>query len=260
MFEVSSPNENHVRRISMRSICILLAALSAALLSAQAPPSFEVATVRPTAGAIPGVPAFLGQQKTTPDTLTARNTGLLELIQRAYAITTQEITGVPDWVRDARYDLIGKSAQPASDAELWSMVQPLLEDRFKFKYHHEPREVSGLAIVVGKNGPKLTASEGGSNAIAFSNGVLTGSNVPILRLAQILSSVLRVPVKDATGLEGTYNFSIKPAKYASDAKGVQGLQSMLITAIQEELGLKLESRKFEVQVMVIDHIEQPGEN
>jgi uncharacterized protein (TIGR03435 family) len=69
---------------------------------------------------------------------------------------------------------------------------------------------------------------------------------------------MRRPVMDATNLEGTYNFTVNPKAYAGE--GALDLQGMIITAIQEELGLKLESRKFELQVMVIDHIEPPSEN
>ena len=242
----------------MRFLLVFIIAFSAAAVMAQTAPSFEVSTVRPTAGPIPGVPPIFGQQRTTADTLNARHTPLVEIIRRAFGVVEQELVGAPDWVREQRFDIVGKSAVPATDAELWSMVRPLLEQRFKLKYHREPREVSGLALVVGKNGPKLTRSEGGSNNISAAGGVISGRNVPISRLAQILSSVMRRPVTDATGLEGTYDFSVNPKSYAG--QGALDLPGMIIIAIQEELGLKLESKKFELQVMVIDHIEPPDEN
>lgn len=242
----------------MRSRLACFLALSAAGLLAQSQPAFEVASVRPSAGPIPGVPPMFGQQRTTADTLTARHTQLVEIMRRAYGVVDEQLAGAPAWIREQRFDIVGKSAAPASDAELWSMVRPLLEDRFKFKYHREPREVSGLALVVGKNGPKLTRSQGGSDQISAAGGVFKGQNVPISRLAGILSSVLRRPVIDATGLDGTYDFSVDPRPYAG--QGPPDLPGMVITAIQEELGLKLESRKFELQVMVVDHIEQPDKN
>src|SRR5215813_478597 len=242
----------------MCSRVVLLFALSATVLLAQAPPAFEVSTVRPSAGPIPGVPPIFGQQRTTADTLNARHTVLIEIIRRAFGVVEQELAGGPDWILEKRFDIVGKSAAPATDAELWAMVRPMLEERFKLKYHREPREVSGLALVVGKNGPKLTRSEGGSNNISAAGGVLTGHNVPMASLAGLLSSVMRQPVTDATGLEGTYNFSVDPKPYAG--QGPFDLPTMTITAIQEELGLRLESRKLELQVMVIDHIEAPDEN
>lgn len=242
----------------MRFYLIILFALSAPALAQTPQPTFEVATVRPTAGPIPGVPAMFGQQQTTAATLTARHTMLVEIIRRAFGVLEQELVGGPAWIREQRFDIVGKSAGPATDAELWAMVQPLLEERFKFKYHREPREVSGLALVIGKDGPKLKRSEGGSNNISAAGGVLAGRNVTMSRLAGLLSSVMRRPVLDATGLEGTYDFSVDLRAYAR--QGPLDLPSMVITAIQEEMGLRLESRKFELQVMVVDHIEPPGEN
>jgi len=247
------------RRVPMRSL-VLLFALAAAALVAQTQAAFEVATIRPSSGPIPGVPAMFGQQGTTADTLTARHTPLIEIIRRAFGVVQQELVGGPDWIREQRFDIVGKSAAKATDAQLWSMVRTLLEERFKLKYHREPREVSGLAMVVGKNGPKLTRSEGGSDSFSAGPGGLAGHNVPMSRLAQLLSSVMGRPVMDATGVDGTYDFLLDPRPYAVQGQGPLGLQSMFMTAIQEELGLKLESRKFEIQVMVIDHIEQPDEN
>jgi uncharacterized protein (TIGR03435 family) len=243
----------------MRSRLVLLFfVVSHTALLAQTPAAFEVSTVRPSAGPIPGVPPMFGQQRTKADTLTARHTPLIEIIRRAFGLVEQELLGGPDWIREQRFDIVGKSAAPATDAELWSMVRPLLKERFKLKYHREPREVSGLALVVGKNGPKLNRSQGGSNDISTAGGVITGHNVPMSRLAGLLSSVMRRPVTDATGLEGTFNFSVDPKPYAGP--GPLDLPSMVTTAIQEELGLRLESRKFQLQVMVIDHIEPPDEN
>ena len=242
----------------MRSSRVLMLAWLAAALTAQTPAAFDVASVRPSSGPIPGVPPMFGQQRTTMDTLTIRHTPLVEIIRRGFGVVEQELAGGPDWIREERYDIIAKSAAPATDAQLWTMVRPLLEERFKLRYHREPREVSGLALVVGKNGHKLTRSAGGSDEISAAGGILRGHNVTIARLSGLLSSVMRRPVLDATGLDGAYDFSVNPRLYA--APGPPDLQGTLITAIQEELGLKLESRKFGIQVMVIDHIEKPGEN
>lgn len=241
----------------MRSHLALLL-ISAATLTAQTPLSFEVATVRPTAGPIEGVPAFLGQQRSTADTLTIRNTALFEIIRRGFDVVAQELVG-PDWIREERFDIVGKSLEPTTDAELWRMIQPLLEERFKLKYHREPRQVSGLALVPARNGPKIKQSDGGSGEFSMANGIFRGTNVPISRLAQLTSSVMQQPVMDATGLEGRYDFMFEPRKYATPGTAFP-LQELLRTAIQEELGLHLESRKFEIQIIVIDHIERPGEN
>src|SRR6185295_2530466 len=112
---------------------------------------------------------------------------------------------------------------------------------------------SGLALVGTKRGPKLTPSEGGSSNFAMGGGNFKGHNVPLSRLAQLLSSVLKRPVMDATGMEGAYDFSIDIRSVLPAAGAGQGapldLPGMTILAVQEQLGLKLESRKFEIQVM-----------
>jgi uncharacterized protein (TIGR03435 family) len=241
-------------------LIVVLAIVFAAIhLAAQTPPAFEVATVRPSEGPIPGIPFNLGQQRTTADTLIARNSALREIIQRAYGIGPQQLEG-PTWLNEVKLDLVGKSARPATDAQLWEMVRPLLEERFHLKFHYETREVSGLAMVIGKKGHKLKVSEGGSNNLAMDAGVFRGSNVTLGRLAGLLSAVLRRPVRDETGLEGTYDFVINTRAYAGQG-GPQDLASLTITAFREDLGLQLESRKFDIQVMVIDHMERtPDEN
>ena len=91
-------------------------------------------------------------------------------------------------------------------------------------------------------------------------GVYTGSNLTLGHLAGLLSAVLCRPVRDERGLDGTYDFVINTRAYAGQG-GPQDLASLTITAFREDLGLQLESRKFDVQVMVIDHIERtPDEN
>ena len=74
---------------------------------------------------------------------TARHTRSSKSSGAPSASWNRKLVGGPDWIREQRFDIVGKSAAPATDAELWSMVRPLLEERFKFKYHREPREVSG---------------------------------------------------------------------------------------------------------------------
>src|SRR5690348_3874358 len=241
----------------MRAYPVLHVAMFSVVLRAQAPPAFGVATIRPSEGPIPGIPFNLGQQRTTADTLIARNTALREIIQRAYGIGPQQLEG-PAWLNEVKLDLVGKSARPATDAQLWAMVRPLLEERFHMKYRQETREVSGLAMVVGKKGHKLKVSEGGSNNLAMNAGVFTGSNVTLGRLAGLLSAVLRRPVRDETGLEGTYDFVINTKAYAGQG-GPQDLASLTITAFREDLGLQLESRKFDTQVMVIDQMERTAD-
>src|SRR5262249_11422892 len=108
----------------MCSRVVLLFALSATVLLAQAPPAFEVSTVRPSAGPIPGVPPIFGQQRTTADTLNARHTVLIEIIRRAFGVVEQELAGGPDWIREKRFDLVRKSSAPGNVADAWRLERP----------------------------------------------------------------------------------------------------------------------------------------
>jgi uncharacterized protein (TIGR03435 family) len=181
---------------------------------------------------------------------------------------------------------------PAERGEqLRLMVQSLLADRFKLKLRHESKEHPVYALVVAKNGPKLQEAKPGDtypNGMKGPDGVgragmmnmgpgqLTGQGLPMESLARLLSQQLGRTVLDQTGLKGNYDFTIqwtpdqsqpamlkgpeggKPATDNAPPPESSGLS--LFTAIQEQLGLKLESRKGPVEFLVIDHVEKPSEN
>jgi len=173
------------------------------------------------------------------------------------------------------------------------MVQGLLADRFKLKLRHESKESSVYALVIAKDGPKLQESKPGDT---YPNGIkgpdgrpagrpqmmhmgpgeLTGQGLPLESLARLLSQHLGREVLDQTGLKGNYDFTLKwtpeqspPAMAIGPEGGKPGTDNApppessgpsIFTAIQEQLGLKLESTKGPVEILVIDHIERPSEN
>ena len=156
------------------------------------------------------------------------------------------------------------------------MVQKLLADRFKLTFHHDKKELSVYAIVVGKTGPKLTKSEGDPNGLPSlffrGLGVLPARNATMADFAGVMqSAVLDRPVVDKTGLAGRFDFTLTwtPDEFQFESLGVKVPPSAdnaaalpdLFTAIQQQLGLKLEGRKGPVEVLVVDHIEKaPTEN
>jgi uncharacterized protein (TIGR03435 family) len=184
-----------------------------------------------------------------------------------------------------------KLAPAQRAAQLRLMVQSLLADRFKLKLRHESKELPVYALVVAKNGPKLHEAKPGDtypNGMKGPDGVghagmmrmgpgqLTGQGLPAESLARLLSQALGRTVMDQTGLKGSYDFTLQwtpePTQGAM-LKGPEGgkpvtdnappLESSgpsIFTAIQEQLGLKLESRKGPVDNLVIDHVEKPSEN
>jgi uncharacterized protein (TIGR03435 family) len=142
------------------------------------------------------------------------------------------------------------------------MLQALLADRFKLAAHAEKREMPMFALVIAKGGPRLITT----NAIgALSGGrgriSITGGDDALAVLAFELSWRLGRPVIDRTGLNGRYELTLNWTEddVPSPAANTSGAPS-LFTAIQEQLGLKLEATRGPVQVLVIDHAERPSEN
>jgi len=234
-----------------------------------APPAFEVAAVRPSD------PASQISIRRSGDRLNTTNTSLEMLITWAYDIRNDRLLGKPKWLDSARYDIAAKAGESLAPGLLQRMMQSLLAARFQLAIHRETRELPMYAMVVGKNGAKvhLTEAKGDAGQSPFSmtaRGHLTGSQVTAAMLANVLSNQLGRSVQDETGLKGVFDFELEwePDADAQSA-GVDDAPAFadartgpsIFTAIQEQLGLKLEPRKGPVEVIVIDHVESsPTEN
>jgi len=205
------------------------------------------------------------------------------LIASAYRIPPgplpleKAIVGGSQWLSSDRFDLEATATNPASttEQELLNMLQTLLAERFKLKLHHETRDVPGYELVVAKGKPKMEAANNSepSSLARFGGGPLTGKNATIALLVRVLSGAVNAPVVDKTGLTGGYNFALTWTP-ASDQRG--GLLSRvppevraqmpiaaadpngpsIFAAVQEQLGLKLESAKTPFEIVVIDHLEK----
>lgn len=172
--------------------------------------------------------------------------------------------GGPDWAMTGydRYTIEAKAEDPAktTKSQLLGMLQNLLVQRFELKYHLETVEKSGFALVAGKNGPKLKDAKGEEVVTSFGDVIKPRLGGPInldvqkysmQALADILSQLEQAPVVDKTGLAGEYDFKLSWDESAGPA---------LTTAVQEQLGLKLEPMKVPVSVFVIDSAEKPSAN
>jgi len=197
---------------------------------------------------------------------------LLLVMQFAWQITEPDrIAGLPDWAKStSRWNLDAKVA--AEDVSVYSalsrkekdwMLQPLLADQFHLRVHTEQRGVSVFNLTVAKGGPKLkqaTADETAkANLGVRQQGKIEGVGTTLTGLPWLLNSEVGRPVVDKTGLTGTYDFTLEfvPAsKTATDETGGPSI----FTAIEEQLGLKLEPAKEPMDVLVIDSIEQPTAN
>jgi uncharacterized protein (TIGR03435 family) len=176
----------------------------------------------------------------------------------------QLIEGAPDWVVGGsdRYTIEAKASDPAktTEAQLLEMLQTLLVERFKLKFHRETSERAGFALVAGKNGAKLKIAKGDELVTNFGAQLKPAPGQPIdftarkysmARLANLLSQIGPGPVVDRTGLTGEYDFTL-----AWDE--VNG--PTLSAAVQEQLGLRLEAQKVPISMFVIDSAEKPKDS
>jgi uncharacterized protein (TIGR03435 family) len=231
-------------------------------MAANASPSFEVATLKPSDPSGPAYKRFLisGGRR-----LSTTNTTLNDLIAWGYVLHAKQIIGGPAWAATDKYDLQAEQdGQGLPSTQQWKgMVQKLLADRFKLAFHPDKREIPVYVLTVAKTGPKLTKSKGDPNGLpgllVRPMGELDLSNGTITSLAELLQrSVLDRPVVDQTGLAGKYDITLKwtPA----DAQPGADAPPDLYTAIQEQLGLRLVAAQALDEVFVIDHVERPSEN
>ncbi len=242
-------------------------------------PVFEVASVRPNKfGSGSSDSGFQNGR------FTATNIQVKTLLQYdAYGIPGSQILRIPDWLTSERFDIeakvddstnnqMGKLSRDERNLLERQMIQQLLADRFKLRVHWETRELPVYALVVAKNGPRIQESNdsSGNTSISSGNGRYTAQGVTMVKLTQSLTQVLarelgRVVI-DKTGIEGRYDvaFTWAPEEGSTAASNTSNENSSpgpsIFTAPQEQLGLKLESQKADVETLVIDHVERPSEN
>jgi uncharacterized protein (TIGR03435 family) len=250
----------------LRAICLTagLALLSSYGLSAQEAAAFEVASIKSHDPAqTPNTPrnplaASREDINTDPGRLSMMNVTLNTATRWAYKLGVYEISG-PEWISTARFDIVAKTATPVPEEQLRVMLQALLKERFKLEAHRESRQLSGYALVVGKNGTKLMPVEGGGEGSMTGGAMMfEGHKMPLSRLCDIISSALRTPVRDMTRLEGFYDFKVDLRPYLTGLQPGEQLDlvSVATSALEAELGLRLESRKFATEVLVVDRAEK----
>ncbi|HXB72971.1 MAG TPA: TIGR03435 family protein [Candidatus Acidoferrales bacterium] len=236
------------------------------------PPAFEVASVRPNrVGNAEGEGKVRESVDSTPASLTMRNVSLNSCLKWAYGVKDYQISG-PRWLTSEKYDVVAKTGRPATNDQLRLMLQTLLAERFQTTLHRETKELPMYALVVGKNGPKLQETKGGPSSkdirgITIDNGGVVYKNTSMAELADALSATifgLNRPVLDKTGLEGSFDFTVKLAESTAELKGslrsIADDPSIMMSALQQ-IGLKLEPQKGPVEILVIDHAEKvPTEN
>jgi uncharacterized protein (TIGR03435 family) len=244
-------------------------------MPADAKPSFEVATIKPSSPEARGSSILVGRGGT--NLFTTTNSSLAELITFAYEIHPRQLTGGPSWLESERYDITAKpdTAGRPSLKQLKDMVQKLLAERFALTLHKEKKELSVYAITVLKTGPKLAKNPGNAGSLPGFGGRGPGAigvqNATMAEFAEFLQSrILERPVVDQTGLTDRFDFTLQwtPDTAQVAAAGANAPPAPtnadappdLFAAVQQQLGLKLESTKAPVEVLVVDKVQKPSEN
>jgi uncharacterized protein (TIGR03435 family) len=223
---------------------------------------------------------------------------LFDSVIRAYSIQTCAtqsncvlLSGGPDWVKKSRFEIRAKVPAGTPDytvgqfssghaPELQLMLQALLADRFNLKIHREKKRLPVYALTVGKKGTKPNFKKAAGDMIQRQDGTfvkdttlffsrkapddptvhLVVKNRPIQEFVEALSRMMDRPVLNRTGLKGEFGFTVDYERDADASGNLALVGPSMFTAFQEQLGLKLESVSAPVEVLVIDHADQPSEN
>jgi uncharacterized protein (TIGR03435 family) len=260
------------------------------VVTAQGAPEFEVTSIKRNLA-----DAVRGDSRRLPDgTFIASNISIRNLLAQAWPSGDLETRNLPDWAVRDRYDVTVKPPSGASPAQIQEMWRTLFERRFKLEAHYEPRETPIYELVVarrdGRLGPQLTPSRHDCAALAtaaatepqppprtsppseeeamascgsrFVPGRFVLGGTSLRQLASALSSSVGRIVEDRTGLDGYYALTLTfaPTPPAGGAPPEPGDAPSIFTALEEQLGLKLEPARRLLQTLVIDRIEPPTAN
>jgi uncharacterized protein (TIGR03435 family) len=254
-----------MRRAILACASLLLAG---SLLTAQTPPAdFDVVSIKRSSPDARG-----GGLGTTPDgTLTMRNQPIRSILLYGSPVPVREIEGFPDWVARDAYDITAKTPAGSTRQQTPAMMRRMLEDRFKLKGHVEQRDRPIFALVVarsdGRLGPQLKVSTldcGAPDAhcgASFGAASIVSDRIRILDVLPFFSNLAGRPVIDRTALEGFYALTLRwaPARAPNSDAPVDDAPEFF-TAIQEQLGLKVQPDTMKMPVFIVDSIERPSEN
>jgi len=262
----------------------LLALVALAVAFAQAP-KFDVVSIKPSHPDVgSGVSSRGGPGTRWPGVWTCQNMSLHNIVWIAFNLRSQQLVA-PDWMHEPRFDITVKIPEATTREQFYAMFQDMLADRFGLKVHRESKEVQGYELTVGKNGPKFRESTSeppqgpppvpqrptlgadgfpvvtpGSNGVNITNNRARGQwlRAKIDRLVRDLDNAVDKPVIDATGLTGLYDLALY---WVVDPMRPEAGGPTIFSALQDQLGLKLESKKVMLPVVVVDHAERvPTEN
>jgi uncharacterized protein (TIGR03435 family) len=239
-----------------------------------ASPKFEVASLKPSqpGGRGGGIRPAPGGER-----YLATNIPLRLLIMVAYRLKTDQVAGGPEWMNTDTFDMNAKAERPSSAEDLHLMLQNLLVERFKLRFHRETKELPVYVLSVDKNGPKMTPHEAASAGDPWMDQSvdqvvhvkMKATSAPMEYFVWRLGQVLDRPVIDHTNLKGGYDFELSytrdlppgsPEGARLNGEPIDTSGPTIFAALRQQLGLKLEPQKGPVEILVIDHAEKPAEN
>jgi uncharacterized protein (TIGR03435 family) len=215
-------------------------------------PAFEVVSIKPAP--LQALGRTSTRMSTDQGRLTYTNVTLSDIIAQAYHVQHMQISG-PEWMDSERFDILAKIPDGVPGSQIPQMLQGLLSDRFNLKLHIAKKELPVYVLSVLKSGPKIrkVESSGGLSIGGNSGRIHLNGNVTMAWLADYLSGRLGRTMLDQTGLEGPYAVALD---WVTDQAADAATGPTLMTALQEQLGLKLTAAKSPVEVLVIDRVEK----
>jgi uncharacterized protein (TIGR03435 family) len=243
------------------SIVLLSAALYAQAQQTEvAAPRFATASVKADTFGHNGI-----GNKFDPGMMRWSSTPLRVLVEAAYGLRSYQIIGWPNSLNSDKWNIDAKTEGPTTGKQKYELLQTLIVERFGLKFHRETRDILGYSLVVAKNGHKLhEVKEGEVSSISagttIQSGLIIGRKVHMMDWVGLFGSVLGCPFEDSTGLTGKYDFKLEwsPDEGQLNGFGEPGDPNgpSIFAAVQDQLGLKLEVKKFSVEMFVIDHVDK----
>jgi len=240
---------------------VIYVSLAIAWAAGAQTPAFDAVSLKPNNSGSTG-----SSSNTHHGVLTGTNVNLRNLIMRAYGLLDYQIIG-PEWIVSERFDISAKPPEGTKDDDFPLMMRAMLQERFKLQAHKDSKVFPVYGLIAGKNGPKVQPVEDtGSNSTNSNRGYFKCDRCPMTAVAGWLSRQMDRPVLDMSQLPGVYNLVLNYTPENAEPVHNDGAEKKetyppLLTAIQEQWGLKLEPRKAPLEVLVIDHIERvPTEN
>ena len=236
--------------------------------SAKTAPQFETVSVKPNKSDDSGMMPRFGAEL-----FSFTNVSLRNFVMNIYRLKDYQLVGTSGWMNNDKWDIVARTTDSTTMQEKYEMAKSVLAERFQLKFHWETRQLPIYLLVALKGGPKFNEPKPDEQeGLKISNGFLGGYKWDISTFAEILSGELNIPIVDKADLKGVRDFELKWSQLPNEANftptannrtvpsTVDSSGPTIFTALQEQLGLKLEPSKGPVQVMVIDSVAKPSEN